>query len=205
MTYTHRKWKEDLTKDIRTFTDFDDQDSPIEKPPKGIIEFSDCNTAILESKFLEVRDHCKAILEIGVFRNGSKSSTNVFLNNKLSDTTYIGIDIQDKSFLNNSQQKIFTIKNDSSNYIENIEKIKSFGVTELDFIFIDGWHSINQVMKDWEYTNILSNLGIIGFHDTNIHPGPITFLNALNNDNWIVEKFCTQKMDYGISFVASRL
>lgn len=200
------KWEQDLIKDIRTHGPRDNDDGN----NHGLItretrhtyphdEFTDCNRNCLLDKFLKVKDRCRAILEIGVCRNSDKSSTYVFLNNKLDSTKYVGIDIENKSFLNNAEKNIFTIQNSSSHVDSNIEKIKSFGIDEFDFIFIDGWHSINQVLLDWEYTRILSNSGIVGFHDTAEHPGPFLFVRNLNTQIWNVEtNLCPD--DWGIGF-----
>ena len=42
---------------------------------------------------------------------------------------------------------------------------------------------INQVLADWEYTNLLADGGIVGFHDTSCHPGPYNFIKALDNSS----------------------
>lgn len=208
------KWESDLVKDIRTFTDFDDDDQNDGVPhPLGYgptitesgeyiypTEVTDCNRFSLLQNFMRVRDNCKAILEIGIGRNAEESFAYVFFNSKKTDTVYIGIDNGDRTFLNNSEKNIHTICNDSSNYDENVEKFKELGVDKFDFIFIDGWHSINQVLRDWEYTNLLSDNGIVGFHDTSCHPGPDNFIEALDKDKWHVQKnICPD--DWGIGFV----
>jgi hypothetical protein len=196
------KWEQDLIEDIRTGTDFDDQDGGIPHPngyDGRFPEFSDCNRLNLTYYFNKIRDNCNAILEIGVCRNGSSSSTHVFLENKKEDCTYIGIDLEDKSFLNNTDKKIYTIQNTSSDIQGNINKINELGVTQFDFIFIDGWHSINQCYLDWEYTRWLSDFGIVGLHDVSIHPGPSRFIRALNTDLWTtVVNTCPN--DWGIGF-----
>jgi len=195
------RWEKDLIKDIRTSTTYDNENwGGVEDPTGGYfgIEFTDCNHNALVDRFLKVKDSCKAILEIGVDRS-EKASTYSLINNKKLETIYVGIDIEDKSFLDNPEKNIFTIKNSSSNIDENIEKMRSWGVTELDFILIDGWHSINQVLIDWEYTKILSPNGIIAFHDTSTHPGPHYFIKALNKDIWEVEENVCPN-DHGIGF-----
>jgi hypothetical protein len=197
------KWEEDLIKDIRTNTDFDDQDGGIDHPMgyrswfRG--EFTKENTDMLHDIFMQVKDGCLAILEIGVCRNDQDSSTWTFLKNKNPETIYIGIDTEDKSFINDPENNVYTIRASSSDIDANMEIIKSLGVTEFGFIFIDGWHSINQVLTDWEYTSILSSDGVVGFHDTSVHPGPVAFVQALNRDIWNVEEnLCPE--DNGIGF-----
>lgn len=195
------KWEQDLVKDIRTGTPFDDADGGVPHPRgyDGRQEFSDCNRANLEQYFMRIRDNCRAILEIGVCRNGGDSSTHVFLNNKREDCVYVGIDLDDKSFLDNAERHIHTIKNTSSDIEGNMAKIREFGVDKFDFIFIDGWHSINQCYLDWEYTQWLSDLGIVGFHDVSCHPGPYAFIRALDTDKWtVITNTCPD--DWGIGF-----
>lgn len=193
------QWQNDLIKDIRTNTPHDDVDGA-DNPYLGARgEFTEENRQSLDEHFMKVKNNCRAILEIGVCRNDNRSSTWSFLNNKKDDTVYFGIDIENKEFLNNESKNIFTIQNSSSKIEENMALIKSNGVTEFDFIFIDGWHSINQVLLDWEYTQWLSKDGIVGFHDTNYHPGPKAFIAAIDQNKWNVVKLCPD--DYGISFV----
>lgn len=190
------KWQQDLTNDIRTNSPFDDSDENDGRitPPAGWTwppqEVMQDNRDALEERFLKIKDSCQAILEIGVSResNGNQTTTGILLNNKNPDTIYVGIDIDDKSYLNNPDKNIFTIQASSMDVASNMEKIKSFGVKEFGFIFIDGWHSINAVMTEWEYTTLLAPNGIVGFHDTTQHPGPYYFIRALNKDVWNVEE-----------------
>lgn len=205
------KWQNDLVKDIRTFTDFDDQDGGVPHPSgygyyidnQGNViypkEVTECNRNALLQHFMKVRDNAKAILEIGIGRNSEESFAYVFFKNKKKDTIYIGLDIDDRTFLDDSENNIYTIRNDSSNYEENLKKFKQLGVEKFDFIFIDGWHSINQVLRDWEYSNLLAEGGIVGFHDTSCHPGPNNFINSLDSSKWDIESnLCPE--DWGIGF-----
>jgi predicted O-methyltransferase YrrM len=190
------KWEEDLTQDIRTNTAFDDSDGNDGRiqTPEGWatppMEVMDDNRAALKDRFLRVRDNCQAILEIGVSRetNGEQTTTGILLANKHPDTIYVGIDIDDKSYLNDPSKNIYTIKASSMDLESNLAKIAEFGVKEFGFIFIDGWHSINAVITEWEYTTLLSQHGIVGLHDTSQHPGPYYFVKALNKDRWHVEE-----------------
>lgn len=211
-----KKWEKDLIKDIRTFSDIDEKDGNVMSHPLGYshyfdeygntiypIEVTHCNRYNLLEQFNKVRDNCKAILEIGIGRNSEESFAYVFFKNKRKDTVYIGVDTGDRSFLNNKEENIYTIKNDSSDYDTNLKIFKSIGVEKFDFIFIDGWHSINQVLKDWEYTNLLNDGGIVGFHDTSCHPGPHNFIRALDKNKWdVIENCCPE--DWGIGFARKK-
>jgi hypothetical protein len=133
-------------------------------------EFSDRNHQVLLESFLSVRDHCPAILEIGVCRNGEKSSTHVFLENKLPDTVYLGVDIEDKSFLDNYDENIFTLKTDSANFDTVVGYLKSLDVDQIGYLLIDGWHSTNASFRDQRYCELLMPGGCLFMHDTSIHP-----------------------------------
>lgn len=207
------KFTEDLIEDIRTFTQFDDRDWSLPHPHgygfRGIdgngneiydAEVTDCNRYHLLEQFNKIRDNAKAILEIGIGRNSSESFCHVFFNNKKKETIYVGINLDDRSFLRDPENNIHVIQNNSSSYNENLNTFKQIGVEKFDFIFIDGWHSINQVLSDWEYTNLLADGGIVGFHDTSSHPGPKIFLEHLDKTKWdVIENCCPQ--DYGVGFV----
>lgn len=202
------RWQEDLIRDIRTFTEFDDQDGTMGPHPMGYSDYSpyypgeisDSNRYHLLNQFMKVRDNAKAILEIGIGRNGDKSFANIFFDNKKKDTFYIGLDIEDRSFMRDPENNIHTIQNDSLNYYENIDMFsRYFNIQKFDFIFIDGWHSINQILIDWQYTELLTDDGIVGFHDVTCHPGPYNFIKSLDKNKWDVLENCSPQ-DWGIGF-----
>jgi cephalosporin hydroxylase len=214
------KWKSDLIEDVRSNTTADDLCGGIDhflnlwpdaKDEESVIntysgqEVTECNREALKQQFLKVKNNCKAILEIGIGRNGKDSFATVFFENKNNDTKYVGVDIEDRSWLVDCGENIFTIQGNSSNYDEIVEIIKDkFEIEKFDFIFIDGLHSLNQVLKDWEYTNLLSDTGIVGLHDTSHHIGPFLFIRNLDKNKWdVIENACPQ--DYGIGFATKRL
>jgi hypothetical protein len=206
------KYKSDLISEIRTGTDFDDNQGAMEHPYgygyKGIdengneiydVEFSYCNRYHLLEQFNKVRNHAKAILEIGVGRNGEGSSCYVFITNKKKETIYIGIDLSDKTFLNDQENNVYTIQNDSINYDENLKIFKQIGVEKFDFIHIDGMHTINGMIWDWEYTNLLSDNGIVAIHDVSDHYGPRRFVENIDTSKWnVIFNACPE--DHGIAF-----
>lgn len=219
------KWSEDLVKDIRTNSEevgvgglpLDDSDGPSalykilteEESSKlnsyrGPVEVTDCNRKNLEEQFLKIKDKCNSILEIGIGRNGQQSFCTVFFKNKNPETKYVGVDIEDRSWLVDRGEEIYFLQGSSSDYEDNVTIFKEkFGVDSFDFIFIDGWHSINQVLNDWEYTNLLNDGGIVGFHDTSKHPGPHLFVKNLDRDKWEVLENCCPD-DWGIGFAIKK-
>lgn len=213
------KWRRDLTQDIRVGDDRDDWDSngggfatvpdrhiEVRHPIDDyIVTMSPCNIHALREQFMRVRDGCRAILEIGVNHNATPTpmtSTNLFLSTKKKETVYLGVDLNDKSYLNSPQDNVFTMMGDSSLIGDVMTNASSLGITEFDFIFIDGWHSINQVMREWEYTHWLGPRGIVGFHDTAVHPGPALFVQHLDRTRWDVLENCCgfSHHDFGIGF-----
>ena len=205
------QWEQDLVRDIRTHSGFDYLDFHDGRittppgwawPPKEVME--DNRVALLQ-RFMRVKENCPAILEIGVSResNDNVTTTEIFLTNKKDSTVYIGIDIDDKSYLDDPAKSIYTIRADSAVVEENIDKVKSLGVSQFGFIFIDGWHSINHVLFEWEYSRLLAPGGIIGFHDTTQHPGPYYFIRALRRDKWHVEENVCPS-NHGIGFAWRR-
>ena len=194
--------KRDLYKEIRTYTDHDDSDWPTTFEPT--VEISSCNRAQFEKHFNSIKDKCTSILEIGVCNNDEKSLSHILINQKTEDAFYFGVDIKDKSFLSNEDKNVFTIQSDSADIDKIMSFVNSKGVNHFDFIFIDGWHSINQVLKEWRFTEYLSDFGIVCLHDTNFHPGPTELVNNLKNERYIIEKTCTDGNDWGITFITKR-
>ena len=197
------KWENDLVNDIRFGSVVDDIDHPIPelglKPSNPPAEFTDANHSALQQAIDRCVNKPKTFLEIGVCRNGQHSSTHTIFKNLPSDGIYLGVDLDDKTFLDNKEKGISTIKTSSSNYEEVVSKLKSLGVDKLDFIFIDGWHSINQVLLDWEYTNLLSDGGVVALHDTTAHPGPFFFVKFLNRSIWeVYPNLCPN--DHGLGY-----
>ena len=205
------QWEQDLVSDIRTHSGFDYldfHDGRIKTPPGWVWppqEVMDDNRAALLDRFSRIQNQCPAILEVGVSReeNNSVTTTDIFLKNKKESTFYVGLDIDDKTYLDDSSKNIFTIKSDSAMVDSNLKIFKSLGISQFGFIFIDGWHSIDYVLHEWEYTKLLAPNGIIGFHDTTQRPGPYYFIRVLRRDVWHVEEnVCLS--NHGIGFAWRR-
>jgi hypothetical protein len=217
-----------LSYDIRSHSQEDDLDFPADWgqfedwPPRKITscvrenhgielmrEFSDCNQYSLLSEFMKVRESAKVIVEIGVARLSTNfyehTSTTILLNNKLDSTIYLGIDVDDKSFLNDPAKNIFTLQSQSENYEIVQLKLNELGITKIDFLFIDGWHSVNQVLDELFYVDLVVRNGIIGYHDTNFHPGPRKIIEAMRPEFFEVRKHCTLPTDFGVAFATKKI
>ena len=198
-----------LKNDIRTFSPDDDEDFGVGgKRHQTMVEFSSCNQRQLFNEFTKVKDKVNTIVELGVSRIEGKgrhkyedSSTSIFLTNKNSDTKYLGIDINDKSYLEEYTDNVFTLKSPSENYENVLKKFKEIGIEKIDFLFVDGWHSINQVIDELWYLNFMESGGVIGYHDTNYHPGPSRIIKQFKPEFFDYRRHCIYEMDWGIGFV----
>ena len=162
--------------------------------------FSERNKLALLERFLHVKDRGTAILELGVCKHGMDSSTYVFLNNKKQRTYYVGIDDEDRSYLNDTTKNIYTIKNSKNNVKDNMRICANLGITSFNFIFINACSNIDEIQALWKYTNWLAPVSFVGFHNTGVQPELIEFLDSINRDKWnVVKNVC--KQDNGIGFV----
>ena len=151
------------------------------------IEVTPNNYSLMEN--LTKKHATKGIVEIGVNRNGTNSFTWAMINNKPKDVPYLGIDIEDKSSINDKEKNVYTIQSNSFDQEKVRNYMKQIGMNEISILFIDGWHSVNAVINDWKYSDLLTKDGIVVFHDTNYHPGPAVFLPAIDEKLYKVEKY----------------
>jgi len=166
------------------------------------------NDVALRTAWEQLDTPPKLIVEIGVHRpeptDSGRSSTSTLLELKSDDCMYIGIDLDDRSFLNNIAKNIFTIRNNSSNYEEVYKLMEWYGQEQIDFMFVDGWHSVNQCIKDWQYWEKMSHTGVMAFHDTNYHPGPVALLDAVDESIFDIKIFNRGEDDAGVAYVKRR-
>lgn len=201
--------KKYLIGDIRLKTPEDDADF-LELPkinPFSFVEneVSQCNHSTLAKIFNSEKNNINVVVEIGVARmdsnkNYKQTTTSVFIENKNPHTIYLGIDIKDKTFLHSLGDNIFTLQSKSDSYETVRNKFKEIGIEKIDFLFIDGFHSINAVISELWYVDFMKPGGIIGFHDTNYHPGPSRVVEKLNPEIFEVTRYCEKRDDWGISF-----
>jgi hypothetical protein len=164
-------------------------------------QVSDDNLKIVSDIVNSLGDKLKACMEIGIYRDSSKSMTNVLINEKPKDCFYLGVDIDDKNELNDPNRNIFTIQCNSHDQEKIRSFLKSKNIDKLDILLIDGWHSVNTTINDWKYADLLSQHGIVIVHDTNTHPGDIALCEAIDIDMFNVERLC-QGNDSGIALIS---
>lgn len=180
-----------------------DIDNDQDMPPYGwvsSVEVTDCNLQVVRAVVNELGKNLKAAMEIGVNRNGERSMSRIIMDERPEGSFYLGVDIEDKSYLNNESTNTWTIQANSHDQ----EKIRGFihskGIKKLDLLFIDGWHSINTCVNDWLYTDLLTDHGVVMLHDTNSHPGPVGLFEAINEDLYDKQRYCLDN-DFGIAVV----
>jgi len=148
----------------------------------------------------------KLIVEIGVDApyNGDlslPSSTKTILNWKPDSCVYIGIDISDKTYLANKEKNVYILQQSSSEKQKVYDKMNELGLNQIDFMHVDGYHSITEVLDEWEYWERMTPFGIMAFHDTNHHPGPIAVLDAVDPEIFDVVYYGRGEPDWGVGVV----
>ena len=176
-----------------------DQDTPNWGWPDSNIEVSDCNLAVVQSVLNKLGNNCHSIMEIGVHRNLERSITNILMTQKPVSCQYLGVDIDDKSYLDNHSQNIFTLQANSHDKVAVRQKLRQLGMKNLDLIMIDGWHSVHTCVNDWGYVDLLTDTGAVIVHDTNTHPGPVSLCSAVDENLFKIERSCTETSDMGIT------
>lgn len=167
-------------------------------------EIQDCELDLVNDMSKQYATH--GILEIGVARptNRDRAFTYKYLKNKPKEIPYIAIDIDDKSFLNNLENKVYSIQCKSDEQDKVREFLKQNQIDEISILSIDGWHSMNAVINDWKYTDLLVRGGIVIFHDSNYHPGVHCFIPFIDEDKYEVTKYFVGEDAHGIT-IAKKL
>ena len=111
--------------------------------------------------------------------------------------------MEDKKYVDKHESNIWTLQCNSHDQDTIRDFLASKGISQLDILFIDGWHSVNTAVNDWRYADLLSPHGIVIMHDTNHHPGPVALCEAIDPKLFEVTKHCLDT-DYGIAVIRRR-
>ena len=72
----------------------------------------------------------------------------------------------------------------------------------IELLHIDGSHSVNGILIDWQFAEFVVDTGIIVIHDIKAHPGPIELVKAIDRDIYTVhELFLDDPKDFGMAVV----
>ena len=182
-------------------------------PEPWPIHFDQDSIDVFNQVFGSVKDSARAILEIGVdaYHGQSgvtqKASTELILEQKRYETVYVGVDLGDRSWINNANENVFTLRCNSASTDQVDEFLTSLGIDRegIDFMFIDGYHSLNQVLAEWHYIiKYLSKTGVALFHDTNFHPGPFVLFEVVDQTIFKIHKYLTDKHNFGLGEIRYR-
>ena len=161
-------------------------------------EVTNGNLDVVRSVVSELGESLRSIVEIGVNRNGDRSMSRILMDERPKGSFYLGIDLDDKSYLDDISANTWTLRCNSHDQ----DKIRGFlhdlRVTEIDLLFIDGNHSVDSCVNDWRYADMLSANGVVILHDTNGHPGCVALFEAINGDLFTKQRFCLEN-DFGIA------
>lgn len=151
------------------------------------------------------------VLEIGinVYKKPLLSTTRAILDNKQDSCVYLGVDINNKSAIDDSEKNIHTIMENSIFRNKIRQRMLEFGMSTIDLLLIDGDHSIKMSINDWCFSEFLSPFGIVIIHDTNVHSGPRALFDAIDETSFNKELIGSEMKsgkfpDYGIG-IARRL
>lgn len=165
------------------------------------VHLSECNIDILRN-YIKLPSSLH-VMEIGVEKE-HPSFLSIFRDNRIVNSKYLGVDIEDKSGHNRPNENILTIKSNSSNFEYVSKYISEHLNNKIDLLFIDGYHSVNQIIDDWKYVKFLSKKGVVILHDTNFHPGPVLLFDTINENIFYKEKKCISKEDWGMSVITRK-
>jgi hypothetical protein len=146
------------------------------------------------------------IVEIGVWRDPNSqtmTSTQLFLEKKKDGTHYLGIDIQDRPHVRNYRPNCEILVMDSGNTPFISRYIQEKYQKPIDFLFIDGLHSLEQVQKELALIYSVKKGGVIGFHDISAHCGPNMWMQAFDPEKFEIHKF-RDTHDWGIGFLVKK-
>jgi len=173
-----------------------------DEPPfgwTGLQEISDGNRAIVTRTIEHLGSTLQAAMEIGVDRSDAASMSRIIMEGRPAGSFYLGIDLVDKSYLNNTEANTWTVQCNSHDQTKIRDFLSLRGITQLDLLFIDGWHSVNTCVNDWRYTDLLRPGGIVLLHDSNSHPGCAALFDAVDDTVYDKARYCTEESDFGIA------
>jgi hypothetical protein len=168
-------------------------------------EFSEKDKQVLKASMEELsQKKLNLVVEIGIARSNEWSSTYFLLNNKSDSTTYLGIDTNPvcKSFVDswkkpNTHARVIDSSDSEAIYAE----IRALGFEEIDLLIIDGNHSADQIYKDFRLADFVRKGGIILFHDTNYHPGPMLIFRCIDPAVYHSQLFYEGEEDWGVGIL----
>lgn len=156
-----------------------------------------------------LRPEYRVFLEIGVGHNENPASSTRWLLGCLqrrgTPFTYLGVDLDDCGYLLEEFPGVdLRLVIGDSRETQRVEQLIQMA-GGLDYLFIDGDHSVNCALADWSYARSIRPGGVVILHDTTVHPGPRLLYDAIDVNLW--EKtlyFADRNDDWGIAVARRR-
>jgi hypothetical protein len=166
------------------------------------VNMSTMNLNVILNILNLIKQSAKLIVEIGVMPNMDvPNSTKLFLQEKKSDCKYLGIDIENREYiLKYGFPNVHLLQTDSKNTDLIIAKIKELG-GEIDFLFIDGLHTIEQVKYELALIPYVKKGGVIAFHDIMCHIGPNVWMKAFDPNKFSTITSFVKYDDWGVGLL----
>ena len=169
------------------------------------IEYSERTKKIVNTYLTSLHEKKNKIniVEIGVCSEKNEntilnSSTGNLVSNKRPQDVYVGIDIIRRYSWNDNENNVHTIYSPSDYVDYNINILNTIGINDIDLLVIDGWRSIEQLYKEWQYTKILSNIGIVLVNCVNLYPGPYYISKSIDDTKYDIYRYLSDVKDNGI-------
>lgn len=142
------------------------------------------------------------ILEIGIGQEERFLNTSTFILTAYKHywNDYCGIDRGDRKWLKEISGNIELYESES---IEVLEIFKEYFYWKpFVLLHIDGDHSVEGVIIDWQFSQFVRDNGIILLHDIKAHPGPKLLVDAIDRDVYTVHKmFLDDPKDFGMAVI----
>lgn len=171
--------------------------------------FSDRNEAALRAAMASVGE-LRTICEIGCWAPNTRvhSSTDCLCENKPDGCWYYGVDLKDEGRRGHihrpeDKRQVF-IQADSIDHSQVFTRSRWLDyphVGPCDLLFIDGLHSVGQVLADWRYAEWVRPGGLVIMHDVNYHPGPRLVFDAVDPAIFDKASVCPQADDFGLGIL----
>ena len=156
-------------------------------------EHQTCKGAVIKLNS-RIKDDKKVIMEIGVDVVQPKethgllpSFSKTMIDAKNDDVIYIGVDLKDRKKICSRAPNVYTLVANSHSQDVVRNYLLEHGVTTIDILLIDGYHSVNTTINDWSYAELLDKEGVVLIHDT-WHPGPRLLIDAIDKSLFSVSE-----------------
>lgn len=156
------------------------------------------------------------IVEIGVDGMGKKlgeqrnyvSMTKLLLSTRSDKVHYVGVDVLDKSYVTRYRHRkgpahFLQADTFDQNTVRDFIS-ETFNLPKFSFLLIDGSHSVNAVLNDFKYVDMMDDNSIVFLHDTNHHPGPVTLFDAIDENIFCKRKLFENINNCGCALVARK-